>query len=282
VATLNPSFFVGVSPDAALKMLAADPQAAMMDTELARAFNIQTGDQIRVQLTDRVSGKLVPATFHAVAVFKNFPGFPQGVDLVTNLAYYQQTVHAANPDAYLVRTDGTDAGTAVVATVVQALSTPAQPLTINTSAKAYNIDQSSLSSLNISGLGRLDGLYTVLMSALGIAIFVFGLLLQRAKEHVTMRALGIRMAQLQGLVLGEAGLVSVVSLVIGGVVGTAMALMFVQILRPLFIIAPDGLAVPGSELILLAILVLTAMALSSVVAGASLRRVRLVEILREE
>jgi putative ABC transport system permease protein len=254
----------------------------MMDTELARAFNIQTGDQIRVQLTDRVSGKLVPATFHAVAVFKNFPGFPQGVDLVTNLAYYQQTVHAANPDAYLVRTDGTDAGTAAVATVVQALSTPAQPLTINTSAKAYNIDQSSLSSLNISGLGRLDGLYTVLMSALGIAIFVFGLLLQRAKEHVTMRALGIRMAQLQGLVLGEAGLVSVVSLVIGGVVGTAMALMFVQILRPLFIIAPDGLAVPGSELILLAILVLTAMALSSVVAGASLRRVRLVEILREE
>jgi putative ABC transport system permease protein len=282
VATLNPSFFVGVSPDAALKMLAADPQAALMDTEVAKAFNIQTGDQIRVQLTDRVSGKLVPATFHAVAVFKNFPGFPQGVDLVTNLAYYQQTVHATTPDAYLVRTDGTDAGTASVAEVIKGLSTPVQPLTINTSANAFNIDQSSLSSLNISGLGRLDGLYTVLMSALGIAIFVFGLLLQRGKEHVTMRALGIRMAQLQGLVLGEAGLVSVVSLVIGGLVGTAMALMFVQILRPLFIIAPDGLAVPGSELVLLALLVLAAMALSSVVAGASLRRVRLVEILREE
>ncbi len=282
VATLNPSFFVGVAPDAALKMLAADPQAALMDTEMAKAFNIQTGDQIRVQLTDRVTGKLVPATFHAVAVFKNFPGFPQGVDLVTNLAYYQQTVHATTPDAYLVHTDGTDAGTAAVATTIQSLSTPAQPLTINTTAKAYNIDQSSLSSLNISGLGRLDGLYTVLMSALGIAIFVFGLLLQRAKEHVTMRALGIRMAQLQGLVLGEAGLVSAVSLVIGGVVGTAMALMFVQILRPLFIIAPDGLAVPGAELILLGLLVLAAMALSSVIAGASLRRVRLVEILREE
>lgn len=282
VANLNPGFFVGSSPDAALKKLAVDPQAALMDTEMAKAFNIQTGDQIRVQLTDRVTGKLVPATFHAVAVFKDFPGFPQGVDLVTNLAYYQQTVDATAPDAYLVRTDGTDTGTAAVAGVIQALSTPAQPLTINTSAKAYNIDQSSLSSLNISGLGRLDGLYTVLMSALGIAIFVFGLLLQRAKEHVTMRALGIRMAQLQGLVLGEAGLVSVVSLVIGGLVGTAMALMFVQILRPLFIIAPDGLAVPGLELALLGLLVLAAMALSSVIAGASLRRVRLVEILREE
>ena len=97
-----------------------------------------------------------------------------------------------------------------------------------------------------------------------------------------MRALGMGLSQLRALVVGEAAIVALFSLVIGGLVGTAMALMFVQILRPLFIIAPDGLAVPGLELILLALLVLTAMALSSVIAGASLRRVRLVEILREE
>jgi len=282
VAVLNPAFFDGVSPDAALKMLAANPRAALIDTELAKTFNIQAGDHIKLQLTDRASGKLVPATLQAVAIYKNFPGFPQGVDLVTNLGFYQQTVHGTTPDSYLLRTDGTDAGTASVAGAIKRLSTPTQPLTIDTTARAFNVDQSSLSSLNIAGLGRLDGLYTVLMSALGIAIFVFGLLLQRAKEHVTMRALGIRMLQLQGLVLGEAGLVAVVSLVIGGLVGTAMSLMFVQILRPLFIIAPDGLAVPGLELALLGLLVLAAMALSSVIAGASLRRMHLVEILREE
>jgi putative ABC transport system permease protein len=282
VASLSPAFFDGVSSDAALKMLAADPRAALMDTELAKTFNIQAGDQVKLQLTDRVTGKMVPTTLHAVAIFKNFPGFPQGVDLVSNLGFYQQTVRATSPDTFLLRTDGTDAGTAEVAAVIKQSSTPAQPLTVDSTARAYNIDQSSLSSLNIAGLGRLDGLYTVLMSALGIAIFVFGLLLQRAKEHVTMRALGIRMVQLQGLVLGEAGLVAVVSLVIGGLVGTAMSLMFVQILRPLFIIAPDGLAVPAVELVLLAVLVLAAMALSSVVAGASLRRMHLVEILREE
>jgi hypothetical protein len=73
-----------------------------------------------------------------------------------------------------------------------------------------------------------------------------------------------------------------VSLVIGGAVGTAMSLMFVQILRPLFTLSPDGIAVPAATLALLGALVIAAMALSSVVTGASLRRLRLVEILREE
>jgi len=282
VAAMSPGLLSGLSPDRALRMLAHDPTAVLMDTELSRAFNIQVGDTIKVQVTDRTTGKPVLEQFHAVAIFQNFPGFPQGVDLVANLAFYQRTVHVTAPGTFLIRTDGTDSGTAAVATAVRRLGTPAAPVAVETTAKAYNLDQSSLSSLNVSGLGRLEGLYTVLMSALGVAIFVFGLLLQRAKEHVTMRALGLRMVHLQGLVLGEAGFVALVSLVIGGVVGTAMAMMFVQILRPLFVIQPAGIAVPGGTLALLAALVLVVTGLSSVVAGASLRRLRLVEILREE
>lgn len=49
----------------------------------------------------------------------------------------------------------------------------------------------------------LDSLYTTLMSVAGVGIFVFGLLLQRRKEYVTLRALGIRMRQLQALIVGE-------------------------------------------------------------------------------
>jgi putative ABC transport system permease protein len=283
VAGLNTSFFEGgLTPAEAMRLLRADPAAALIDSELAKAFNIQTGDTIKVQLTDTVTGKPVPVTLHTIGVFRNFPGFPQGVDIVSNLAFFQATTHSTTPDTYLLSTRADDSATAAVARAVTALGTPSAPIAVNTTAKAYNIDQSSLSSLNISGLGRLEGLYTILMSALGIAIFVFGLLLQRAREHVTLRALGLRMSHMQGLVLGEAGLVSVVSLVIGGAVGTAMSLMFVQILRPLFTLPPDGIAVPAGTLALLAILVLAAMALSSVVAGASLRRLRLVEILREE
>jgi len=120
------------------------------------------------------------------------------------------------------------------------------------------------------------------MSAAGVAIFVFGLLLQRRKEYVTMRALGIRMSQLRSLVLGEATVVAALSLIVGAVVGGAMAVMFVQILSPLFTIPPTSLTIPAGQLIVLATLVLGGMGLSVLLAARSLRRLNPVELLREE
>src|SRR6202140_1028273 len=88
VATLNDSFFPSASPAAAISALRNDPTALLISTEMARTFNIQTGDQINVQLLDR-TGHLVPVTFHAAGVFKDFPGYPQGIDMVGNLGFYQ-------------------------------------------------------------------------------------------------------------------------------------------------------------------------------------------------
>ena len=156
------------------------------------------------------------------------------------------------------------------------------PLLVESTATAINRDASTLAALNLRGLGSLEAIYTVLMSGAGIAIFVFGLLLQRRKEYVTMRALGIRMSQLRNLVLGEATVVAILSLVIGAGVGGAMAAMFVQILSPLFTIPPTSLAVPTGQLALLATLVLGGMGLSVLLAARSLRRLNPVELLREE
>lgn len=158
----------------------------------------------------------------------------------------------------------------------------ATPILVETTATAINRDSSSLAALNLRGLGGLEAIYTVLMSAAGIAIFVFGLLLQRRKEYVTMRALGIRMGQLRSLVLGEATVVAVVSLVVGAMVGAAMAVMFVQVLTPLFTIPPTSLTVPAGQLAVLATLVLGGMGLSVLLAARSLRRLNPVELLREE
>ena len=97
-----------------------------------------------------------------------------------------------------------------------------------------------------------------------------------------MRALGIRIGQLRNLVLGEAAVVAILSLVIGGGVGLGMALLFVQILAPIFTIAPSALTVPAGQLSLLATLVLGAMGISVVIASRGLRRLNPVELLREE
>jgi putative ABC transport system permease protein len=282
LALMPDSFFSGTSADGAMAALRSDPASILISTELARTFNVQTGDQVKAQLSDRL-GKRVPVTFHAVGLFKNFAGFPQGIDLVANLAFYQTVTGTSNADFFLVKTaDPNQPAVDAVAGLLKAGPGHKTPLLVETTVGAINKDQSTLAALNLRGLGSLESLYTVLISAAGIAIFVFGLLLQRRKEYVTMRALGIRFGQLRSLVLGEAGLVAALSLIVGGLVGTAMAYMFVQILGSLFTIPPTSLTFPAQQLTTLAVLVLGGMGISGLLAARSLGRLSPVELLREE
>jgi ABC-type antimicrobial peptide transport system permease subunit len=92
----------------------------------------------------------------------------------------------------------------------------------------------------------------------------------------------MRMSQVRALVLGEAGTVAGLSLVVGSLVGVGMAILFVQILTPLFTIPPTTLAVPLAQLLLLGAAVVGATAAAALVAGSTLRRLSLVELLREE
>jgi putative ABC transport system permease protein len=282
VATLNDSFFPNGAAAASMSSLGREPAGLLISTEMARTFNIQTGDQINVQLVDR-AGHLVPVTFHAAGVFKDFPGYPQGIDMVGNLASYQSATGISQVSLFLVRTvDPAPAAVGRVADLIKAGPGSLAPLLVETSATAFNRDQSTLTAVNLRGLGSLQAVYTVLISGAGIGIFVFGLLLQRRKEYVTMRALGIRMVQLWGLVFGEAAAVALVSLAIGSATGAVMASMFVKILAPLFTIQPATLTVPAGQLATLVTLVLGAMGLSVALAARSLRRLNPVELLREE
>jgi putative ABC transport system permease protein len=281
VAQINPSFLTGITPDQALAALSSDPSAVLIDNEVARTFNIQVGDHVRVQLPSATTGTPIPVTLHAVGVYTNFPGFPQGVDFVGSLAGYTAVAPTA-PTLYLLDTAGSDSVATTVATELRSGPGRTTPLLIDTISTAVNHEQSTLAALNIDGLGRLEAVYTVLLSAVGIAIFVFGTLLRRRREYITLRALGMRMRDLVSLVVGEAALVAVASVVLGGIIGTAMALLFVQILRPLFTIPPTGVTIPAVGVTLLMGLVLAAALAASLLAGASLRRTHLVDALREE
>jgi putative ABC transport system permease protein len=281
-ATLHDSFFLDTGAAGAMAALRSEPSGVLVDWELARDYNIAVGDPVKVQVTD-LSGREVPVTFRVVGRFNAFPGFPQHVDLVANLPYYQSATGHTTVDFFYVRSRGSSAG--AVARAADAISSgpgKVDPLFIDTTARALNRDQSTLAALNLNGLASLDSVFTALMSAAGIAIFVFGLMLQRRKEYVTMRALGIRFRQLQGLVVGEAALVAVCGLVSGILIGTGMAYMYVQVLRPVFTLPPDRLTLPPQQLGVLAGLVLVAMAVSALLASGLLRRLKPMELLREE
>jgi putative ABC transport system permease protein len=281
-AELPDGFFLDGSASDAMSALRAEPGALLVEWELARDFNIQTGDPLKVQLSD-VAGRDISANFRVAGRFRQFPGFPQHVDLVINQSYYQAVTGRPTVDFFLLRTaDPSDAG--LTQSTRALLSGPGStvPLRVESIVTAVNRDQSTLAALNLRGLGTLDILYTLLLGAAGIGIFVFGLLLQRRKEYVTLRALGMRMRELQGLIVGEAALVAICGLLVGVLVGTVMAYLFVQILRPLFTLPPDRLTFPPGQMATLVALVLAGMVASALAASGILRRLRPAELLREE
>jgi len=119
------------------------------------------------------------------------------------------------------------------------------------------------------------------MATTATAMFVFGLLLQRRREYVTLRAQGLESREIRQLVLAEAGISAVLGTAIGLVVGVALASQFVHVLRPIFTL-PPLLQIPASELAILAGLVLGATALSSTAAAILIGRLKPTELLRDE
>ena len=281
MAALSDSFFVDRSAAGAMAALQADPRGLLVDSQTADDLSIETGDRVQVLLA-RGTKKQTLETFHVVGLFERFPGFPQGTNLVANLGYYESATGSKRADFFLARaTDDSHAGLARAVAALRAGPGKQDPINIESTETALDKDQSSLTALNVHGLVDLDSLYTLLMSAAGIAIFVFGLMLQRRREYVTLLAQGMQARELRALVLGEAALVAVCGLAAGLVVGTGMGYLLVHILRPLFILDPS-VTFPAGKIATLAVLVLAATLASALSATVILRRLRPTEILRDE
>jgi putative ABC transport system permease protein len=281
VAALEDSFFVGGSAADAMAALRRDPRALLVDSETADELSVEPGDRVQVLLA-RGTKRQRLERFRVAGLFNRFPGFPEGTNLVANLSSYESATGIRRADFFLARAG--DSGRSGLDRAVSALRAgPGRrdPISIETTRTALDKDQSSLTAVNFQGLVDLNSFFTLLMSAAAIAIFVFGLLLQRRREYVTLRAQGMQARELQGLVLGEAALVAGCGLVAGLVVGVGMAYLLRHVLRGLFILDP-GVTFPAGDVAVLVALVLAATLASAVLAIALLRRLRPTEVLREQ
>ena len=156
------------------------------------------------------------------------------------------------------------------------------PLHVETTETALDKDQSSLTAVNVNGLVRLNMFYVLLMSATAIAIFVFGLMLQRrGRVRRPCARKGCDRANCGRSVLLEAAVVTIGGLAAGLIVGTLTAFLSIRILRGLFILDPQ-LTLPPGRLATLGTLVVAAALVSGLVATEILRRLQPTEILREE
>lgn len=281
VAALSDSFFVDGSAAGALAALEADRRGLLVDSESADELSIETGDRVRVLLARGTKHQRL-ATFHVVGLFERFPGFPEGSNLVSRLDYYDTTTGLRRADFFLARaSDHGHSGLARAVAGIRSGPGRGDPLNIVTTETALDKDQSSLTAVNFQGLVDLDSFFALLMCAATIGIFIFGLMLQRRREYVTLRAQGIQSSELHALVMGEAALVAIAGLTAGLLVGTGMAYLLMHVLRGLFILDP-AMAFPAGDVAAIAALVLAATLACSGFAIGMVRRLRPTEILREQ
>ena len=264
-----------------LAELSRRPRGILVDREMAAFLRIVPGDTLDVLLA-RNTPQRVMVGMEVIGLFERLPGFPDGAQALMNLDLYEQMVPSARPAFFLAETEESST-TALAEAVAEFNRGPAAGghLQVDTRLTALAQDQSSLAALNIGGLIRLVSAFALAMGTVTIAIFVFALMLQRRREYVTLRALGMPPRAIRSLIAAEAATAAVAGCAIGVPVGLIMAYYLVNVLRPLFILDPPYL-VPHASLGLVAASILTATAVTAMAASSLVNHMRATELLRDE
>jgi putative ABC transport system permease protein len=281
VAPLPDQAFVDATATDTIGALAADPRGVLVDEEAADDLSLDVGDRVEIILA-LGTRRETQEPFTIAGLFERFPGMPEGANLVVDLERYGEATRIRTVDFFLARVQ--DRSRAGLSSAVRSLERgPGRttPIHVDSTETFLAKDQSSLTAVNVNGLVGLNTIYALAMSGIAIAIFVFGLMLQRRGEYIALRAQGLRHAELRGLVMVETAVVTLSALIAGLVVGTVMAFLSIGLLRGLFVLGPR-MTFPVGGLSTLILVMVAAAVVSGLSATEVLRRVDPAEILREE
>jgi putative ABC transport system permease protein len=291
LAAIDPETFASVAPIAdvrfssgtatsALAQLHKDPTAVYLSHDMASFLKSKPGDKLSVLLV-RSTNQQVEVSLHIVGLFQRLPGFPDGADALMSITEHTAKVPTKAPDFFLATTRSNDSAGLIRAVDELHRGPATDHLQIDTRTTTLARDQSSLASLNIAGLVSLDSTFSLAMVVVTIAIFVFGLLLARRREYVTLRAQGLEPGSVRTLIIAEAGTVAIAGSIAGIAVGTAMGFYFVTVLRPLFVLNPDY-SIPTAALMTPVLLVLAATFAAAIAGSRLVNRLDPTELLRDE
>jgi putative ABC transport system permease protein len=289
LAAVDPASFAAVAPVSRataqqLSVLADDPSSILVSADMADFLHADIGDTLHVLLA-RATPDQAEIDVVIAGLYERLPGFPEGADAVIDISAHTTAVPTKHPDFFLASTGrpGGRSGDAALDAAVDDLrrAVATSDVRIDTRATTLDRDQSSLAALNIAGLADLDAVFALGMATVAVAIFVFGLLLQRRREYVTLRAQGLERRRVRALILAEAAVVAACGTIGGLVVGVAMGYYFVAVLRPLFVLDP-GIVVPAHSLLLSASLVVAATWISAGLGSRLVNRLDPIELLRED
>lgn len=257
---LQDAYFAGGTAAGLMAKLQATKDGVLVSQETVKDFQLQPNTRLTLRLQDGKTHQYVDVPFHYIGVAKEFPTAPKDSFLVANASYIAAMTHSDAVGTFLVDTGGTH-----VVDVASRLRT-----SLGTSATVTNIDSvrgqigTSLTSVDLSGLTRIELVAALLLSAAAGGLLLAIGLSERRRTFAIASAVGARGRHLSGFVTTEAATVLFTGTVLGCLLGAALARTLVSVLTGVFDPPPEALSIPWAYLTVVVISAGSAIALASV------------------
>ena len=262
-ASLQNAYFQGGAASALLHTLATTPNAILVSAETVKDYQLNRGDIINLRLQNPRTAVLVTVPFRYVGVAKEFPTAPKDSFFVANASYVAQQTGDSSISAALINTGGAKPAD-VAHSLQQVVGTSASVVPIGAARSAVG---SSLTSVDLSGLTRIELIFAVVLAAAsGGVVFALGLA-ERKRSFAIASVLGASGRQLRGLALVEAITVTVGGLGAGAILGWALSAALVAVLTGVFDPPPDALSVPWWSLVGITVVATAAIVASALIAA---------------
>ncbi len=265
---LHDAYFVGGTAKALMAKLAAQPDAILVSDETVKDFQLAPGDLLNLRLQDNRTKKLQTIPFHYAGIVKEFPTAPKDSFFVANADYITKVTGSDAVGAFLVDTGGSNQS-AIAADLQDRLGAQAA---ITNVTQARSQVGSSLTSVNLAGLTRLELVFAVLLAASAGGIVLAVGLAERRRSLAILSVLGARRRQLRGLALSEGLLITLGGLIGGGLIAAGLSQMLVKVLTGVFDPPPSVIAVPFGYLAVTVLAAVAALAIAALVSAQASTR----------
>ncbi len=278
---LPPDSYAPGTASAVLGALARTPDGIILSVDQAQKYNILVGDTVLLRLFNPSTRQYVDVKTVAVGMFLQSSTSSQDSDFILNRNFMAKAIGSGTMSFFLIKTNGQPGAVAQATAALQARFKNAMSFHIASVNSVVYANDSSLTALNLTGLGTMESIYTLLIVSVGLAIFLMAMINERRREFGTMRALGANLRHLRRFLFAEAGTIGVLSMVIGLAIGFGLARILILLLGSIFMTSTTALEVPWLELAILLLLVVAGMFISTYISSRRLATLKVVEALRE-
>lgn len=245
VTKISDAYFQGGTAKSVLDLLAKTPDGILVSDETVKDFQLQLGDELNLRLQNGQDHQYHQVKFHFIGVVREFPTAPRDSFLVANAPYIAQQTGAVGAEVVLLKTKANPVDVAAAARNIVA-SLPG--VKVSDISQARHLIGSSLTSVDLTGLTRLELGFAVLMVAGATGLILALGLADRRRIFAILSALGAKPRQLGAFLWSEALFIFITGALVGTGTGVALAWMLIKLLTGVFDPPPDFLSIPWAYL----------------------------------